>query len=185
MKKSTEGIYEAIPESLATLLTAIRERIFRLQKAPFAEHLNSVRREPERATTYRTDVVGEIEGRTRIVDYEHIETYARSIGLPTCVLGFVSRYQRTSLDEAKLVAEAMLEVTEMARREGRNRLTVNDLHILAEKIDLDFPRRPELPKASDGTLSDVDAFAKQAAKTDQPDKDAQNLPLFDEKGGNT
>jgi len=179
MKKSRDhGIYNSVPESLASLLLAIRERIFRLGKASFSEHLNDVRREPNLSTKYRPDVVGEIESRSRILDFEHMETYARTLGLPTCVLSFVSRYQRMPLDEAKLVAEEMLKITELALRERRTRLTAHDLHVLAEQINLEIPRRPALPPSGNTLKTMVEAFEEQAAKTDLPEKDAQDLPLF-------
>lgn len=169
-----------IPESLAELLKKIRTEIFQVNKTEMAAMLDAVARDPiVTPKMKRGDEINKIEERERNLLFENIESYSRLLGIPTCALSFVSRYQRTSLDEAHVVAVAMLQLIKDARRDGRNRLSVIDLHRIAHMINLtDVAHRPPLPPLDDVSKppSEIDAASHRRHR--RGEDGVETTPLF-------
>lgn len=176
-KENPVEVKLTFPESLATLLTQIRTVVFRLDKKQMVEALRKTRREPSQIPINR-NAVTKLENRTRVPSFEHLENYSRLLGLPSSALSFVSRYQRTSLDEAEKVAQAMLNVVMDAKREGRNRLDCRDLLKLAHDIKLEVSERPELPLVN--ANSRLEAELERMHREGVPK--SEDLPLFKKNG---
>lgn len=172
-RKKIADVRSTVPESLSTLLTQIRTVIFNVDRVQFARDLAETKREPIQ-TSINRNAIKDIEERRRVLNFEHIENYSRLMGLPTAALVFVSRYQRSPIEEAELVASVLLETVKNARSEGRSRLTASDLLRVAHQINLSVANKPELPPLS--ATSRIDAESQRQHREGRGGDD--DLPLF-------
>jgi len=129
-------IRKTLPDSLCGLLRQIRERIFEERIAPFTERLQSNIRVPNEGFTINRNAVSDIEAKKHSIQFEHLEAYAHTVGVPMGVLTLVSRYQYSNLDEAELVVDSLRDVIQNARKVGRNKLTIDDLRVLGRMINV-------------------------------------------------
>ena len=156
LENSTK-VFEGIPASLAALLKAIRTDILKADQREMAEILNQARRVPK-GLTFSRGTVRKIENRLGVLRYEHLETYARAIGLPMAVLHFVSRYQRGKLSEGTKVLGHLQHVVGDAEAQKRDYLTVGDLTDLCQKINLQ-------ERSPSQYVKDLPIFSKLKGKT--------------------
>ena len=89
---------------------------------------------PDSTFTINRNAVSNIEKRTHQVLFEHLETYARAVGVPQPALSFVSRYQYASIEEARRVVDALNFVVTEAEQRSNRKLNVYDLETVRELV---------------------------------------------------